>query len=152
MVVIFSCLLSIFWNDGSIVYERAIFVKKFERVKLFSADFELDSHGAAFLKLFRCLDALADGHQVAAVFWEQRSLPFGFADPHMDRDHAPAIRHKLRDRFDVTALFFRNGHEEIGRGTSPVKDLACEFKDHIIVVYQMSKGCTPDRQIDWLSN
>lgn len=59
-----------------------------------SANFEPYGHFVAFLKIFCFSDARFDGHDVAAIFREQGSLPLGFADPNMDRNHSPTISHR----------------------------------------------------------
>ena len=48
----------------------------------------------AFLKIFCFSDIRLDRHNVAAIFGKQGSLPLGFADPNMYRNHSPAIRHE----------------------------------------------------------
>jgi hypothetical protein len=40
-----------------------------------------------------------DGHKVAAIFGKQGSLPMGFADLSIYRDHSPAIRYESHYRF-----------------------------------------------------
>jgi len=55
---------------------------------------ELDSHVIAFLKIFCLPDTGFDGHNVAAIFGKQGSLPLGFANANFCRYHAPAIRYE----------------------------------------------------------
>ena len=59
----------------------------------FSTNFELYSHFVAFLKILCFSNTRFDGHNVAVIFGKQASLPLGFADPNMYRNHSPAIRH-----------------------------------------------------------
>jgi hypothetical protein len=59
-----------------------------------STNFEPYSQVVAFLKMFCFSDTRFDGHNVAAIFGKQRSLPLGFADPNMYRDHASTIGHE----------------------------------------------------------
>ena len=95
-----------------------------------SMNFELDSHGVAFVEIFCFSDARFDGHKVESIFGEQGSSPLGVADPNLYRNHSPAIRHQARYRFQVAALLRRNGHEVERGGASPEPNFASELDVH----------------------
>lgn len=97
---------------------------------LLSPDFQMQGHLIALADLFRFLDDHFDRHQIATVFGKQGCRKLGLADPHVDGDHPPAIRHETRDRFDLATVFCWNRDEQPRGGTSPVDDLARKFNAH----------------------
>lgn len=103
-----------------------------------STQVEADRHFVAFFQSLCFADVRPDGHQVAAIFGEQRRLPLALADSHRDRDDPPAVRHEAGDGFDVLRLLLGNGDEVPGSRTSPEEDLTAEFKVH---GQSISNGC-----------
>src|SRR5512133_1971705 len=95
-----------------------------------SKNFQVYSYLVAFHKIFYLSHNRFDGHNITAILREQGSLPLGFADPHMDRDHAPAICHKSRYGFQVAALFRWNGNEVPRGWTLPEPNLTVERNVH----------------------
>ena len=96
----------------------------------FSMDFESYSDCVAFLKIFGFANTRFDGHNITVIFRPQGSLPFGFADSNRYGDHSPAIGHQAGDGVDITALFFRNSHEEPRCGSPPKPNYATELDVH----------------------
>lgn len=92
--------------------------------------FKPDLHSVAFLKLLRISDAVFKGHEIAAIFGKQGSLPLRFPDPDLSRDHSPAVSHDAGDGFQAMALLRRHGHEVKRRRPSPKPDLALELDVH----------------------
>src|SRR5512133_1090152 len=88
------------------------------------------SHVVAFLKVFCFSDTRFDGYKIETSFGKQGSLPLGFADANMHRDHSPAIGHQSRDRFQVAAVLRRNSNEEPGGGSLPEQNGTGKFNVH----------------------
>ena len=97
---------------------------------ILSMDFDPYGYCVTFLKIFRFSNTRPDGHNVAAIFREHGSFPFGFADPGIDRYHSPAICHESQYGFQVAALFRWDGDEEPWSGSSPEPDFAFKFDFH----------------------
>jgi hypothetical protein len=93
-------------------------------------NFESYSDFVAFVKVFCFSDTRFDGHNVAAIFGKQGSLPLGFTDPNMYRDHSPAIRHESYDGFQAAGQLRGNGNEEPWGGAIPEPNLAIELDVH----------------------
>lgn len=96
----------------------------------YSTDFELYGYFIALLKIFRIADTRLDGHKISPIFWEQGSGELGFADPHVDGNHPPAIRHHTGDGFDGAAMFRGNRDKEPRSRSTPEDDLPAEFDVH----------------------
>lgn len=101
----------------------------------------------AFIKIFRASNTRFDRHDVKAIFGEQGGLPLRFADPHMYRNDAPAIRHKSGYRFQVMALLFGNGDEKPRGWTLPEPDRAAKLEVHRHSISNAHEGDLPVRTL-----
>jgi len=101
-----------------------------QKLTLLSTNFESYSHLVTLLKVFCFSDTYFDGHKVETIFGKQGSLKLGLADPHVDRDHPPAIRHQPGYRFQLAGLLRRNRYEEPRGGSLPENNLAVELDNH----------------------
>src|SRR5512143_3673495 len=93
-------------------------------------NFEPYGHFLPFLKIFCFSNTRFDGHQVETIFGKQGRLPLGLADPHLYRDHSPAVSHESRYRLQVAALLRRNGDKEPRGRTFPEQNLTAKLEDH----------------------
>ena len=93
-------------------------------------DFKLYCHLVPFFDVFRLADARLDGYKITPVFWEKGCGELGFPDPHMDRNHPPAVGNQIGDILDHAAVLRWNSDKEPRGRSAPEDDLAAEFDVH----------------------
>ena len=115
--------------DRFILYSPAkpVALHEFEK---YSTNFQPHGYFVALFKVFCFSDAYFDGHEITAIFGKERSLKFSIADPHVDRNHSPAIRHQAGYSFDVLGFLRWNRNEEKWCWPPPVNNFATEFNNH----------------------
>jgi len=77
-----------------LLYEKIIKRQVAERLRqrrsvsifCWSTNFNLNDYTVAHLKIFRFLNAHFNGHKISAIFGEQGSLSFSFANPYVGWD------------------------------------------------------------------
>lgn len=80
-------------NEKRASLSPAVVISSVVRYVPISANFELHPDVIAFFQFLCLANTYFDGNKVKAVFGEQGSLEFCPADPYVDRDHSPAVRH-----------------------------------------------------------